>query len=60
MDHEDQKMYKVEIYHSRAPWLGGQCERMFSLLKNTLYKTVGKSKLEWKELEEVLTDIETT
>lgn len=32
---------------------------MVSLVKNTLYKTVGKSKLEWKELA-VFTDIEAT
>ena len=32
---------------------------MFGLLKDTLYKTVGRSKLEWKELGEVLTEIET-
>ena len=30
------------------------------MLKNALYKTVGKSKLELHELAEVLTDIETT
>ena len=45
---------------SRAHWWGGQFERLIDLVKNTLYKTVRKSKLEWKELEEVLTDIETT
>ena len=45
---------------SRALWWGGQFERMVGLVKNSLYKTVGKSKLEWHELAEVLTDIETT
>ena len=33
---------------------------MIGLLKNPLYKTVGKSKLEWHELSEILRDIETT
>ena len=33
---------------------------MVGLVKNALYKTVGKSKLEWHELAEVLTDIEKT
>ena len=33
---------------------------MVGLLKNPLYKTVGKSKLEWHELSEILRDIETT
>ena len=44
----------------RAPWWGGQFERMVGLVKNALYKTVGKSKLERHELAEVLTDIKTT
>ena len=44
---------------SRESWWKGQSERMFGLLKDTLYKTVGRSKLEWKELEEMLTEIET-
>ena len=35
-------------------------DRTFGLVKNTLYKTVGKPELEWKELEEVLADIEAT
>ena len=33
---------------------------MINLVKNALYKTVGKWKLEWHELADVLTDIETT
>ena len=31
---------------------------MVSLAKNALYKTVGKAKLLWRELEEVLLEIE--
>ena len=45
---------------SRAPWWGGQFERMVGLVKQALYKTTGKSKLTWNELEEVLLDIEIT
>ena len=45
---------------SSAPWWGGQFERMISLVKNALYKTVGKATLSWRELEEVLLDIENT
>ena len=45
---------------SRAPWWGGQFERMVGLVKNALYKTVDKSKLEGHELAEVLKDTETT
>ena len=43
---------------SRAPWWGGQFERMVGLVKQALYKTKGKSKLTWNQLEEVLLDIE--
>ena len=45
---------------SRAPWWDGQFEHMISLVKNPLYKTVGKATLSWRELEEVLLDIENT
>ena len=54
------KGIKWKFYLSRTPWWGGQFERMVRVAKNALYKTVGKSKLEWHELAEVLTDIETT
>ena len=47
---------------SRAPWWWGggegQFERMVGLVKKTLYKTTGKANLSWKELEEMLLDIE--
>ena len=45
---------------SRAPWWGGQFERIVGLMKQCLYKTVGKANLSWQELEEVLLDIEIT
>ena len=45
---------------SRAAWWGGQFERMVSLVKNALNKTVGKATLSGRELEEVLLDIENT
>jgi hypothetical protein len=41
---------------SRAPWWGGQFERMFRLVKNALHKTIGRNSR--KELEEVLLDVE--
>ena len=43
---------------SRAPWWGGQFERMVGLVKQALYKSIGKACLQWKELQEVLLDIE--
>ena len=45
---------------SRAPWWGGQFERLIGMVKGCLYKTVGNSLLYWSELEEVLLDVETT
>jgi hypothetical protein len=38
---------------SRATWWGGQFERMVGLVKQALYKSIGKACLQWKELQEV-------
>ena len=43
---------------SRAPWWGGQYERLLGITKQSLYKSNGKSLLTWPELEEVLLDVE--
>ena len=43
---------------SRAPWWGGQFERLVGLMKHALHKTIGRGLLTWKELEEVLLDVE--
>ncbi len=43
---------------SRAPWWGGQFERMIGLVKGALNKTIGNGFLAWKELEEILLDVE--
>ena len=45
---------------SRAPWWGGQFERLIGLMKAAFYKTVGQGLLTWEELTEVLLDIEVT
>ena len=45
---------------SRAPWWGGQFERMVGLMKQSLYKVIGSCMLTWSELEEVLLDVEIT
>ena len=42
----------------RAPWWGGQFERLIGLTKQILYKSSGKTNLNWNQLEEVLFDIE--
>ena len=45
---------------SRAPWWGGQFERLIGLVKQTLYKSIGKSLLTFAEIEKVLLDVEQT
>ena len=45
---------------SRAPWWGGQFERMVGLVKEALHKCIGNGLLSWAELQEVLLDTEVT
>ena len=41
---------------SRAPSWGGQFERLIGLVKQSLYKTIGKANLQWHELKQVILD----
>ena len=43
---------------SRAPWWGGQFERMIGLVKTTMRKTIGNAYLTFDELKEVFLDVE--
>ena len=43
---------------SRAPWWGGQFERLIGLVKRALHKEVGCGMLKWAELQDVLLDVE--
>ena len=43
---------------SRAPWWRGQFERLIGLIKGSLYKTIENGLLSWRELQEVLLDVE--
>lgn len=45
---------------SRAPWWGGQFERMVGLMKAAFYKVIGNGFRSWKELEKVLLSVEIT
>jgi uncharacterized protein YoxC len=54
-----QNEIKWQFNLSRAPWWGGQFERMVGLVKQAFYKTVGNGNLKWNELEEIIIDIET-
>ena len=42
---------------SRAPWWGGQFERLIGLFKTAFYNTIGNGTLRWSELEEVVLDV---
>ena len=53
-----QQGIKWKFNLSRAPWWGGQFERLIGLVKGSLYKSIGKGLLSWKELQEVLLDVE--
>ena len=43
---------------SRAPWWGGQFERLIGRFKNAFYKSIGKATLRWAELEDMVMDVE--
>jgi len=51
---------KWQFNLSKAPWWGGQYERLVGLVKQSMYKTLGRAYLTWGELEEVMLDVETT
>lgn len=51
---------KWQFNLSRAPWWGGQFERLIGLIKGALRKSIGSGLLWWTELEEVLLDVEIT
>lgn len=44
---------------SRAPWWGGQFERLVGLFKSAFCKTVGGGMLSWSELCDVVLEVET-
>lgn len=54
------KNIKWQFNLSRAPWWGGQFERMVGLVKTSLNKAIGKACLTWTELSDVLLDVEVT
>ena len=51
---------KWQFNLSRAPWWGGQFERLIGLVKAALNKTIGNGLPRWKELQDVLLDVEIT
>jgi hypothetical protein len=51
---------KWQFNMSRAPWWGGQYERLIGLVKQAMYKSIGNGFLSWTELEDVILDVEVT
>ena len=51
---------KWQFNLSKAPWWGGQLGRIVGLIKQSLYKVMGKSTLSWEDLESLLLDVEIT
>ena len=43
---------------AKAPWQGGFYERLVGVTKTVLYKTMGKAKLRFRELETILIQVE--
>jgi hypothetical protein len=39
---------------SRAPWWGGQFQRLIGLFKRAFYKTIGNGTLKWEVLEKLI------
>ena len=44
---------KWQFNLSRAPWWGGQFERIIGIMKSGLHKSIGNGMLSWKELQEI-------
>ena len=51
---------KWQFNLSRAPWWGGQFERLVGLMKQTMSKTFGKTKPSLDEFKSLMLDVETT
>ena len=65
---KEEKLYDYLAQHevkwrfnlSRASWWGGWFERVIGLVKQALYKVIGKAKLTFMEMQDVLLDIQIT
>ena len=49
---------KWQFNLTKAPWWGGQFERMIGLVKQAFNKSVGNGTLTWSELQDVLLNVE--
>ena len=51
---------KWQFNLSRAPWWGGQFQRLVALLKQSPHKTIGNGNLQRTKLQEIILDVEIT
>ena len=58
--HSELSKYEIKwrFNLSRAPWWGGQFERLIGIFKCAFYKVIGKGLLTFEELSEVVLDVE--
>ena len=58
--HSELSKYEIKwkFNLSRAPWWGGQFERLIGIFKSAFYKVVGKGLLTFEELSDVVLDVE--
>ena len=49
-------LFAWKFNFSRAPWRGGQVERIVGLVKAAMRKTIGNASLAFNELKEVILD----
>ena len=59
-DYLSKQQIRWQFNLRRAPWWGGQFERIIGIVQSALRKCIGNGMLKWKELEEVLLDVEVT
>jgi hypothetical protein len=58
LNHLEENDIKWIFNLSRAPWWGGQFERLIGVVKGAMRKVIGKGILHWNELSEMLLDVE--
>ena len=51
-------LIKWKFNFAKAPWWGGQFERLVGIVKQVLYKSIDRAVLDFDELEDVLLDVE--
>ena len=50
--------YQLEIYTTNLPWCGRFYKSLTCIVKSTLRKVLGKSRLSYEELSTIITEVE--